>query len=56
MDNHCANNELNKNNKYNSKEDIKKKKEREDKVKKDNAYAQVMTDNNKPADIDNLDG
>ena len=43
MDTHCSENEAYKNNKDNKKEDSKTVEEGEDKCKKDNAQANLMT-------------
>ena len=43
MDNHCTKNKYNKNITENAKEDITTVKKREDKGKKADAYAQIMT-------------
>ena len=56
MDNHCTNNESNKNNIENAKEAITTVEEMEDKGKKANACVQLMTGQKKSSAIDHFDG
>ena len=56
LNNHFEKNESNKNNTHNSDEDSTTMEERENKGKKDNAYSQLMTGQNKSTSIDHFDG